>query len=64
MGDILGKESKMVIKSTENFEEYKMTHFAFSLTFHASLHCLKVLFMFTNMGKKTYITTTLLDFHL
>lgn len=54
----------MVIKGTENFEEYKMIHLNFSLTFHASLHCLKVFFMFTNMGTKTYTANTLFDFHL
>lgn len=64
MSNILVKENKMEVVGTENFEEYEMTHFAFSLRFHASLHCLKVLSVFTSMGTKTHTTTTLFHFHV
>lgn len=63
MSSILVTENKMEVKGTEKFEEYEMIHFSFSLTFHASLHCFQVLSVFTNMGTKTYTTTTLPDFH-
>lgn len=63
MSNIPVTENKMEVKGPEKFEEYEMIHFSFSLTFHASLHCFKVLSVFTNVGTKTYTTSTLLDFH-